>query len=48
MDVFAAGDSRLEPPVDVQVLHPKIGELTLENEFLETALNQVCLLGATQ
>lgn len=26
------------PPVDVKVLHAKIGELTLENDFLEHAL----------
>jgi hypothetical protein len=27
-----------EPPVDVKKLHAKIGELTLENDFLESAL----------
>lgn len=26
------------PPVDVKPLHAKIGELTLENDFLEGAL----------
>ena len=45
-DVFAAGDSTLEPPVDVKVLHAKIGELTLENDFLETALTKAGVLSA--
>jgi len=35
--VFADGPA-LDPPVDVQALHAKIGELTLENDFLERAL----------
>jgi hypothetical protein len=35
--VFADGPA-LEPPVDVQALHAKIGELTLESDFLERAL----------
>ena len=34
----------LEPPVDVKTLHAKIGELTLENDFLEGALTKVGLL----
>ena len=34
-DVFAAEDSTLDPPVDVKVLHPKIGGLTLKNVFLK-------------
>jgi transposase-like protein len=29
-----------EPPVDVKTLHAKIGELTLEKDFLESALNK--------
>ena len=45
-DVFAAGDSTLEPPVDVKVLHAKIGELPLEDDFLETALTKAGLLSA--
>jgi transposase-like protein len=45
-DVLATGDSTLEPPVDVKVLHAKIGELTLENDFLETALTKAGLLSA--
>ena len=36
-----AGD---EPPVDVKRLHAKIGELTLENDFLAGALGKAGLL----
>lgn len=32
------------PVVDVKVLHAKIGELTLENDFLEGALSKAGLL----
>ena len=32
--------------VDVKLLHAKIGELTLENDFLEGALNKAGLLSA--
>ena len=35
-----------EPQVDVIVLHAKIGELTLENDFLEGALTKAGLLSA--
>ena len=35
-----------EPVVDVKTLHAKIGELTLENDFLEGALTKAGLLGA--
>ena len=34
------------PVVDVKSLHAKIGELTLENDFLEGALNKAGLLSA--
>ncbi len=34
------------PPVDVKALHAKIGELTLENDFLEGALSKAGLLSA--
>ena len=34
------------PTVDVMSLHAKIGELTLENEFLEGALSKAGLLSA--
>ncbi len=42
-DVFDGGESK-EPPVDVKTLHAKIGELTLENDFLEGALTKAGLL----
>ena len=38
--------SRAEPPVDVKTLHAKIGELALENDFLERALGKAGLLSA--
>ena len=34
------------PPLDVKALHAKIGELTLENDFLGGALTKVGLLSA--
>src|SRR3979411_2015209 len=34
------------PAVDVKLLHAKIGELTLENDFLEGALTKAGLLSA--
>ncbi len=47
-DVFGQGNgSRLaEPTIDVKSLHAKIGELTLENDFLEGALTKAGLLSA--
>jgi len=35
-----------EPVIDLKVLHAKIGRLTLENDFLEDALNKAELLSA--
>jgi transposase len=35
-----------EAPVDVKALHAKIGELTLENDFLEGALIKAGMLSA--
>ena len=35
-----------EAPIDVKTLHAKIGELTLENDFLEGALTKSGLLSA--
>ncbi len=35
-------------PVDVKVLHAKIGQLTLENDFLESALSKAGLLSVTR
>ena len=40
-----AGADR-QPAVDVVPLHAKIGELTLENDFLERALTKAGLLSA--
>ncbi|WP_414650923.1 IS3 family transposase [Eoetvoesiella sp.] len=40
-DVFgSAGQSNNEPPVDLKVLHAKIGQLTLENDFLGKRAHQ--------
>ena len=44
-DVFD-GAKATEPPVDLKVLHAKIDELTIENDFLESALTKVGLLSA--
>ena len=41
--VFEQGAAAKEPPVD---LHAKIGELALENDFLERALTKAGLLSA--
>ena len=40
--VFGAGSARQSAtaPVDLKVLHAKIGELTLENDFLAGALGK--------
>jgi transposase len=46
-DVFGAGGgSAPQPAIDVKSLHAKIGELTLENHFLEGALTKAGLLSA--
>ena len=46
-DVFGAGSTAsITPAVDVKSLHAKIGELTLENDFLEGALTKAGLLSA--
>ena len=45
-DVFGAGNGVVQPTVDVKSLHAKIGELTLENDFLEGALSKAGLLSA--
>ena len=44
-DVFSSGGV-VQPAVDVKSLHAKIGELTLENDFLEGALGKAGLLSA--
>jgi len=44
-DVFGGKTkTAAEPPVDVKALHAKIGQLTLENDFLESALSKAGLL----
>ena len=47
-DVFdtGGGAAQAAPAVDVKALHAKIGELTLENDFLEGALTKAGLLSA--
>ena len=47
-DVFGPGGGKGtgQPAVDVKSLHAKIGELTLENDFLEGALSKAGLLSA--
>ena len=41
---LAAESSTPEPAIDVTVLHAKIGELTLANDFLSGALGKAGLL----
>lgn len=43
--VFGSG-ARAEPAIDLKSLHAKIGELTLENDFLGGALSKAGLLSA--
>ena len=43
-DVFGAEPAATEPAVDITVLHAKIGELTLANDFLAGALGKAGLL----
>jgi len=45
-DVFGPSNGAAQPAVDVKSLHAKIGELTLENDFLEGALSKAGLLSA--
>jgi transposase len=46
-EVFGSGSAApAAPAVDVKSLHAKIGELTLENDFLEGALTKAGLLSA--
>jgi len=44
--VFDSRPGRCEPAVDLKSLHAKIGELTLEKDFLEGALGKAGLLSA--
>jgi transposase len=43
---FDGGAAERAPVVDLKVLHAKIGELTLENDFLAGALGKAGLLSA--
>ena len=44
--VFSTAVTPEAPPVDLKALHAKIGQLTLENDFLEGALGKAGLLSA--
>ena len=44
-DIFDKGKKE-EPEVDIKTLHAKIGQLTLENDFLEGALTKAGFLSA--
>ncbi len=44
--VFEDSGRAESPPVDLKALHAKIGELTLENDFLEGALTKAGRLSA--
>jgi transposase len=44
--VFGAPVVAAEPSIDLKALHAKIGQLTLENDFLEGALTKAGLLSA--
>ena len=43
-EVFGTASGPAEKPVDLKALHAKIGELALENDFLEGALTKAGLL----
>jgi transposase len=46
-EIFGSGGGApAAPTIDVKSLHAKIGELTLENDFLEGALTKAGLLSA--
>ena len=45
-DLFVGGATPAEPPIDLKALHAKIGQLTLENDFLAGALTKVGWLSA--
>jgi transposase len=46
MAFSGSAGAQLQSPIDVVPLHAKIGELTLENDFLERALTKAGLLSA--
>ena len=45
-ELFGGSRAGSEPAVDLKALHAKIGELTLQNDFLSDALNKAGLLSA--
>ncbi len=45
-EVFEGHRQAASAPIDLKALHAKIGELTLENDFLEGALTKAGLLSA--
>ena len=45
-EIFSGGRTGSEPAVDLKELHAKIGELTLQNDFLSGALGKAGLLSA--
>ena len=45
-EVFGAGAGSGPGPVNLEPLHAKIGQLALENDFLESALTKAGLLSA--
>ena len=47
-DVFGSGPRAKAVEPDLKVLHAKIGQLTLENDFLENALTKAGLLSAVR
>lgn len=46
IDVFGSNSRVKAAEPDLKILHAKIGQLTLENDFLEGALIKAGLLGA--
>ncbi len=47
-DLFGGGTAPAEPPVDLKAVHAKIGQRTLEHDFVEGALTKVGWLSATR
>ena len=45
-EIFGGSRSGAEPAIDLKALHAKIGELTLQNDFLSTALGTADLPSA--
>jgi phosphoglycerate dehydrogenase-like enzyme len=43
-EVFAKSSKPDDPPIDVKTLHAKVGQLTLENDFLKGALTKAGML----